>query len=356
MVFLHLTKNMDEPKHSPIKPDPGRYERTRAALAGAWIGLKERLSSPGPDLGAIWRPFEDLAWFLRKKVLWRLADRFSELGTRGRVATAGGVALAAGVGVAALALAVSGGSSSPTPSAPVAIVNPAPAPSSAPPAARVPPPEATTPKAPPAPTLHGAAPVFSPPKSKAKAGAGKPGGLAATPKQKTAKTERAIKPANAPAATAKIGATPTASATASSADAAPGAKAGAEGTVAGNSTAGGATQLDGPPAGPKAIKVARNFAGAFVVYETGGIDSKVRKTFGSSAAPALSHSLLKRPPRLPADVKVPRAKVVNIVPGPSQGKVFTVSVSLLRVGVTSELRLEMEQRKHDGWQVTNVLG
>ena len=82
----------------------------------------------------------------------------------------------------------------------------------------------------------------------------------------------------------------------------------------------------------------------------------VRQAFGDSATPALSHSLLKRPPRLPASVKVPRAKVVNIVPGPSQGRVFTVSVSLLRVGVTSELRLEMEQRKHDGWQVTNVLG
>jgi hypothetical protein len=205
--------------------------------------------------------------------------------------------------------------------------------------------EATKPKAPPAPTLHGATPVFTPPKSDAKAGKGQAGGLAAAPR-----SEATIKPTNAPAATAKIGATPDATATSSKADARP--ATGAESATA----AGGATQLDGPPAGPKAVKVARNFAGAFVVYETGGIDSKVRKAFGDTATAELSHSLLKRPPRQPANIKVPRAKVVNVVPGPSQGKVFTVSVSLLRVGVTSELRLEMEQRKHDGWQVTNVLG
>ncbi len=48
--------------------------------------------------------------------------------------------------------------------------------------------------------------------------------------------------------------------------------------------------------------------------------------------------------------------MLNVVPGPSKGTVFTVSVSLLRVGVTSELRLEMEKLKKQGWRVTNVLG
>ena len=53
---------------------------------------------------------------------------------------------------------------------------------------------------------------------------------------------------------------------------------------------------------------------------------------------------------------MPKAKVVNVVPGPSHGGVYPVSVSLLRVGLTSELRLEMEKLKGEGWRVTNVLG
>jgi hypothetical protein len=65
---------------------------------------------------------------------------------------------------------------------------------------------------------------------------------------------------------------------------------------------------------------------------------------------------MRRPPRQPAGVKVPQAKVLNVVPAPSHGKVYPLSVSLLRVGVTSELRLEMEQLKNKGWRVTNVLG
>ena len=114
--------------------------------------------------------------------------------------------------------------------------------------------------------------------------------------------------------------------------------------------------IPGPAAGAKAIAVARDFSSAFVVYETGGEKSEVRKVFATTATPELSKALLKRPPRQPADVKVPKAKVLNIVPGPSQGGVYTVSVSLLRVGVTSELRLEMEKLKDEGWRVTNVLG
>ena len=41
--------------------------------------------------------------------------------------------------------------------------------------------------------------------------------------------------------------------------------------------------------------------------------------------------------------KVPEAKVLNIVAGPKHGDVYTLSVSLLRVGVTSELRLDMQK-------------
>jgi hypothetical protein len=180
-------------------------------------------------------------------------------------------------------------------------------------------------KQPPQPTLHGAPPTFKPSPSQgdsAEVGA----------------AEAIVKPSSsrAPAATSPSSGT-AASSSASSA--------GAQ-----------ASSVDGPPAGPAAVSVARDFSGAFVVYETGGSDAKVRQAFGATATPELAKALLRRPPRLPANVKVPKAKVVNVVPGPSHGRVYSVSVSLLRVGLTSELRLEMERRKKDGWLVTNVLG
>ena len=80
--------------------------------------------------------------------------------------------------------------------------------------------------------------------------------------------------------------------------------------------------VDGPPAGPRAIAVAGDFAGAFVLYETGDSDSGVRRAFGETATPALAKALLRRPPRLPANVKVPKAKVVNVVPAPSHGDIY----------------------------------
>ena len=112
----------------------------------------------------------------------------------------------------------------------------------------------------------------------------------------------------------------------------------------------------GPPAPKAAKRVARHFAEAFVVYETGGVDGKVRSAFRHTTTKQLSNALLHRPPRQPAGVEVPQAKVVTVVAGPSKDKVYEVSVSLLRVGVTSELRLQMEQGPGKKWQVTNVLG
>jgi hypothetical protein len=105
------------------------------------------------------------------------------------------------------------------------------------------------------------------------------------------------------------------------------------------------------------MKVAHQFASAFVLYETGKADSGVRAAFGETASPRLARALLRRPPRLPANVKVPKAKVVNIVPGPRHGNTHTLSVSLLRVGVASELRIDVTQDEKSGeWQVTDVLG
>lgn len=111
------------------------------------------------------------------------------------------------------------------------------------------------------------------------------------------------------------------------------------------------------PAGPAATKVARQFAGGFVLYETGRSDAKVRTAFAATATPELARELLRRPPRLPANVKVPRAKVLNVVPGPVHGDTYTLSVSLLRLGVTSELRIDMQRDPKNGeWQVVDVRG
>jgi hypothetical protein len=103
------------------------------------------------------------------------------------------------------------------------------------------------------------------------------------------------------------------------------------------------------------MKVARRFAGAFVLYETGRGGDAARDAIRETATPRLARSLLRRPPRLPADVVVPKARVVNVVPGPRLGAIFTVSASLLRVGVTSELRIDLEKTKH-GPRVTSLLG
>jgi hypothetical protein len=111
------------------------------------------------------------------------------------------------------------------------------------------------------------------------------------------------------------------------------------------------------PAGPPAAKIAHQFAGAFVLYEIGRKTSQVETTFNETATPRLAHELLRRPPRQPAGVKVPKAKVLNVVAGPHKGNTFTLSVSLLRVGVTSELRLEMQRNPKTGvWQVADSLG
>jgi hypothetical protein len=262
---------------------------------------------------------EDLSLALREHLLWPLEDRLLGLGGRGRTAVAGGaVVLAIGLGIGGFSLAGSGSSSDPAGTSPVAALTER-TPHSAPvsPAA----------EAKPEPTLHGAAPVFEPVDGQEKIGnsAGVEGPVAAAdtgdPATDTITSTPAARPADATAST---------------------------------STA--TTAPDGPPAGPAAIVVARKFADAFVVYETGGEESTIRKTFGATATPELTKALMRRPPHQPAGIEVPKAKVLNIVPAPSHGTIYPLSVSLLRIGVTSELRLEMEQLKSKGWRVTNVLG
>ena len=109
------------------------------------------------------------------------------------------------------------------------------------------------------------------------------------------------------------------------------------------------------PAGPAAMKVARRFSEAFVFYEIGERPARAKVVFGETASPQLAEALVEREPRQPAEGEVPKARVLNLVPGPRAGRAYTVSVSLLRVGLTSELRLELSRKKGQ-WLVTDVRG
>ena len=317
-------------QETPInRKERRRSRRSRAAESVSfwfedWVVLRGG-EALGAVFGLIRRSFEWLAWVLRRGVIWPLQDRAGNLGTPGRVLAALAAVLVIAVGVAAVLGANGGGGETGNPVSDQVAVAPEPAPVPTPPVAQ---------KAEPEETLQGATPVFKPTK--------KDKGASVKPAQPIETAPPSSDPATA---TIGSGSGPASSSSASSS--------------AATSAAASATQssigVDGPPAGPKAIAVAEKFSDAFVVYETGGEESKVRKAFAATATTELAKSLLRRPPRLPANVKVPKAKVVNVVAGPSHGGVYTVSVSLLRVGLTSELRLDLEKLKNE-WRVTNVLG
>lgn len=260
---------------------------------------------------------EDLSLALRDRVVWPLEDQFRALSDAGRAIVAGGaVVVALGLGIGGYALVSSGGDE-PAPAAQVVAVTPKPE-SAAKPA----------PKPEPEPTLQGATPVF---KAPAEPESSKVSGSQPIEAEGAASTAGNTGNASTDTISSRPGARPDATASASNA-------------------------VDGPPAGPAAIAVARKFADAFVVYEIGGEESEVRKAFKATAVPEVTEALMQRPPRQPAGVEVPKAKVLNVVPAPSHDRIYPVSVSLLRVGATSELRLEMEQLKNKQWRVTNVLG
>ncbi len=304
---------------NPDSTDASAYSRRSAVADSVW-DAQDRLRTGLPAAAnrfadvAVW-PLERASFALRKKVIWPAEDRAEKMGTPARVlASAVVVLLAVGIGVAGLIWAApdgphqgTGTTAAATASEPRAVTEAAP-------------------EQPAEPTLHGAAPDFKPTRQEVAAAEVNP-----------AKAIVKSSPKSTASSSTAFSAEPTSTASSSTAP---------EKLAA----------VDGPPAGPQAISVAGDFATAFVRYETGSSDSAVRQAFGATATPALAKALLRRPPRLPANVKVPKAKVVNVVPAPSRGGIYPVSVSLLRVGLTSELRLEMEKRKADGWRVTNVLG
>jgi hypothetical protein len=252
-------------------------------------------------------PFERAAWAVERGVLWPLRERSA--GWSLPTVRAGAGALGA-IGVAAVVASVvllPGGEPSPreqvVEAARVATVTPEP--------------QAT--EKPDGPVLHGASPHFSVSgnASVAQADGGAGGEL------------NAGSSAEAPATSDEAAQAEEEAATASSAKPV--------------------------PAGPAAMKVARRFSEAFVFYEVGEKPARAKAVFDETATPQLAGALDERPPRQPANAEVPKARVLNLVPGPRAGKAYTVSVSLLRIGLTSELRLELS-KKQGQWLVTDVRG
>ncbi len=304
-----------------IDTDPGR-SRLRAALAAAtrpfravgWV-VRERVLWPIADLLSSlgerlkW-PFQRIGWGIERRLIWPVRERVSSWGHPRRVAGASALAALA-IGAAALGVLMSSqgdpASDGKVAAAPVTLADAQ--------AAQV---EQSG-----KPTLQGAPPVF-----------GVREGVEVASEESGDESEAA---SEADALAAQAGSE-------------------AEPSEAVDTEATAAASSEKPvSAGPDAMKVARRFANAFVFYEVGERPEQAKTVFGETATPQLASALSNRPPRLPANAKVPRAKVLNLVPGLRHAKAYTVSVSLLRVGVTSELRLRMKEQ--DGaWVITDVRG
>jgi hypothetical protein len=282
-------------------------------------GAVQRFALGAAD-AARWR-VERVAWRVERRLVWPLRERTAGLGPSGHAAGAAALGAVAVVAVLAGVLLSKGTGASETERLAPARVAAVAAPSR----------QATGGTA--GHVLKGVPPSF---------GVGKGVGVA---KQGGAESNSSAAPA-----TNSAGSGTETESSASGAEAGEGAANGEEAEAA---TASAAKPV---PAGPEAMKVARRFSEAFVFYEIGERQGRAKAVFGETASEQLAEALAERPPRLPANAEVPKAKVVNLVPGPRRGSAYTVSVSLLRVGVTSELRLSLQHSKADGWQVTDVLG
>jgi len=251
-------------------------------------------------------PFERLFWAIETWIVWPLRERTAGWSPPGHVVGAAGLATVAAAALLTGAFLLSGDDQASEPaSAPIAAATVAtPPPTQAEPADE--------------PVLKGATPSF---------GVGKGVGVAAGTSGEPDTSEAA--------------------------EAGEGVEAGSDALP----TEAAATSSAGKPvpAGPVAMKVARRFAEAFVFYEVGERPARAKIVFGETTTPQLAEALAERPPRQPQSTAVPQARVVNLVPGPRVGKAYTVSVSLLRVGLTSELRLEMAKQQ-GAWLITDVRG
>jgi len=260
--------------------------------------LRDRADIAQEALDGLRWPLQRLAWAFEDRIVWPIQDLTGGWDRRGRAAMAAGLVLAAGI--AATAGAVSAGEGT-TAKAPEVSGGPAVATRQAEPQ--------TSPK-PTGPVLRGATPIF-----------GVAGGGAA---------KSATESAAASTSTSASG--------------------------SGGAAKDGASGVAPKSLNAKLTGVARRFAEAFVLYEIGLEEGDVRKAFDGVATPGLAKALSNRPPRQPAEVDVPRARVLNVVLGPRRGKSFrSASISLLRVGSISELRVDLRRTK-SGWLVSDVRG
>ncbi len=254
---------------------------------------------------------EDIVYAVERWLLWPAQDLFAGRRWAGGLVAAGVAAIVAGV-----LLLPGGGQAPPSRSGAPARV------------AIVPPPRPSPVKAKEAgaPTLKGVAPHFG----SGGVAAGKAGGGEAAGSKGAASSD--------------------------SGAAGSGSESAGKGAAAQEPAASASTAGKPVPAGPAAMKSARRFAEAFVFYEIGKRLGRAKTVFGETATEQLAKALEERPPRLPANGRVPKAKVLNLVPGPRLGKQYTVSVALLRVGTTSELRVTLEKEKAGEWRVASILG
>jgi hypothetical protein len=265
--------------------------------AAAWA-IEERVLWRGSDrarqLAEVGRgPFERLRWVIEQRLVWPVQERTADWG---HLAVAGALAAVAVAAIVMGVVSLAGGDGG---SARLAVSPPAT------PAAQVKPPPAREK----GPVLRGAPPAFETGTEVGQASSGEAGDTALA----------------------------------------------AAGSVASDDDGAAAASRRAVPAGPVAMKVARRFSEAFVFYEVGDRSARTEAVFAETTTPRLAAALDERPPRQPESIEVPRARVLNLVPGPRRGRTYTVSASLLRVGLTSELRLEMK-KKNGVWLITDVRG
>jgi hypothetical protein len=272
------------------------WARDQAERGADWA--RDQADRARPHAEVLRWPFERVAWLAERWVVWPIQERVS---ISNQMVGAAGLAVLAIALVAFSVVTLSAGDSAPervVATVPVAAPTPAPT---------------TESEAPAEPLLKGAPPSF---------GLGDGVGVAAATN------------GDAGAITAGTSTTATIS----------------------EGESGAATSSEDPvPAGPAAMRVARHFAEAFVLYEIGQRPERTQAIFEETTSPRLATALEERPPRQPAGVEVPQARVLNLVPGPRSGSAYTVSASLLRLGTTSELRLVI-RRKNGTWVVTDVRG
>ena len=294
------------PSRRDTDPGSGGREPLRSSLAHAAWAVEDRVVWGAADVfrGAVeavkW-PFERIAWAVEHWLVWPIQEETALWSRPVRAGALAGVALLAAAGIAA-GIAVSNPSGGSGGSSPRVLQGEAPAASPTP----------VTPATPPTkveqatgPVLHGSAPDFS-----SENGGG------------VTKAEAATEP--------------------------PAAHVDATGAAAAG-TATGSTVPPSPPApAPKSPARPRsrwrgNSPAPSSSTRPATTPPRSSRSSTQTATPDLAQALLKRPPRLPANVKVPKAKVLNIVAGPRHGDTYKLSVSLLRVGVTSELRIDMQK-------------